>query len=455
MQVSTQTRTLADYLSAAAHRPLSDSVMAKARLHLLDTLAAIISGAHMPAGIMGRDYVRRFGGHGRAHVIGTSLRTGAVDAALANGMSAHADETDDSHAMSLSHPGCAVVSAALAVAAGRSVSGDLLLRAVCAGYDVGTRIGMAIGHPESPLEGSSISTHAHVGVYAAAVASSVLMRLGEEGMRAMLALAGQSASGTTSWARDPHHIEKAFVFGGMPASNGVRAAQLAEGGLRGVPDPFAASPNVLDAYSPSPDRAQLTAELGTRFEIVRSTIKKLAVGSPSQAAVQAVLDLLDEEPVDPSAVDSVIVTIPHDLARVVDGRELPNINVQYLIAGTIVDGRFSFAMAHDRARMTEPAIRSLVSRTRLVYDRSVTAVRRATVVLVFDDGHSRQRTVTAVRGTPDNPMCEAEVVEKAHDLMDGLIGARAASRIVDSVSALGRGGGTDDLLDALRQFEFA
>ena len=42
--------------------------------------------------------------------------TTAVNAALANGMLAHADETDDSHAPSLTHPGCGIVPAALAMA---------------------------------------------------------------------------------------------------------------------------------------------------------------------------------------------------------------------------------------------------------------------------------------------------------------------------------------------------
>jgi 2-methylcitrate dehydratase PrpD len=44
-----------------------------------------------------------------ATVAGTMLTATAADAALASGVMAHADETDDSHNPSRSHPGCAVV----------------------------------------------------------------------------------------------------------------------------------------------------------------------------------------------------------------------------------------------------------------------------------------------------------------------------------------------------------
>lgn len=449
MRISTPTRRLSEYLAAASTTPLPEAVIAKTRLHVLDTIAAILSGSTMPAGDAGRAYVQRYAGAGSSAVFGSGVRTAAVDAALANGMSAHADETDDSHAPSLSHPGCAVVPAVLAVAAGRAIPGELLVRAVAAGYDGGTRIGMTIGHPISPLEGSSISTHAHVGVYSAATAAAVLMGLDAERMRAVLSFAAQSAAGTTSWARDPLHVEKAFVFGGMPASNGVRAAQLVEGGSLGVPDVFSDAPNVIDAYSLAPDRSRLDADLGETFEIMNTNIKKFAVGSPSQAPVQAVLDLLAERPVEADELERVIITIPHDLARVVDDREMPNINVQYLVAGTIVDGRFSFAMAHDPERLAAGPIRELMGRVELVYDEAVTGIRQAAVELVDRAGGCRRAFVGAVRGTADDPMSEADVVEKSRDLIEPVAGAADTQRIIDTALALGETADTDDFLVTL------
>src|SRR5581483_6826007 len=86
----------------------------KAKHLTLDTIAAMISGTQLRPGRMAIDYVRALGGTREAAVVGTNIVTSAVNAALANGMLGHADETDDSHAPSHTHPGCSIVPAALA-----------------------------------------------------------------------------------------------------------------------------------------------------------------------------------------------------------------------------------------------------------------------------------------------------------------------------------------------------
>jgi 2-methylcitrate dehydratase PrpD len=115
-KISAPTRQLSEYIAKAAMRPLPDAVVEKARHHVLDTLAAMVSGSQLRPGRMAIGYVASLGGTPEASVVGTQIRTSAVNAALANGMLAHADETDDSHAPSRTHPGCAVIPAALAVA---------------------------------------------------------------------------------------------------------------------------------------------------------------------------------------------------------------------------------------------------------------------------------------------------------------------------------------------------
>jgi 2-methylcitrate dehydratase PrpD len=144
-EISTVTRALSAYMAGALAQSLPPDVTEKARQHILDTLAAMISGAQLHPGQLAIAYVGRLGGVRQASVVGTRLLTGPVDAALANGMLAHADETDDSHAPSRTHPGCAVVPAALAVAESRHADGERLIRAVVLGYDVAARLSYALG----------------------------------------------------------------------------------------------------------------------------------------------------------------------------------------------------------------------------------------------------------------------------------------------------------------------
>ena len=110
------TGRLARYMAAARDRELPAAVVQDAKHRILDTFAAMVSGAELPPGLAAIRYVRSQGGTLESSVLTTSFRTTAVNAALANGMFAHADETDDFEPVTKAHPGSAVVPAALAMA---------------------------------------------------------------------------------------------------------------------------------------------------------------------------------------------------------------------------------------------------------------------------------------------------------------------------------------------------
>jgi 2-methylcitrate dehydratase PrpD len=131
---------LSDYIVQSPRKALPAAVSEKTKHHVLDTLAAMVSGSRLLPGRKAISYVKSLGGAKEACVVGSRIVTNAVNAALANGMCAHADETDDSHAASLTHPGCGVVPAALAMAEREQRGGAALLRAVALGYDVGCRL---------------------------------------------------------------------------------------------------------------------------------------------------------------------------------------------------------------------------------------------------------------------------------------------------------------------------
>ena len=124
------TGRLARYMVDARDRTLPPEVVREAKHRILDTLAAMVSGARLKPGEMAIRYVRGQGGVPEASVLTTDIRTSAVNAALANGMFGHADETDDFEPVTKAHPGCAVVPAALAMAEREDRSGMELLRAV-------------------------------------------------------------------------------------------------------------------------------------------------------------------------------------------------------------------------------------------------------------------------------------------------------------------------------------
>ena len=431
---------LSKHLQQALGAPLPDEAREHAARHTLDTLAAAVSGSRLLPGTIGISYVR-----GRAHegagttVVGTDVRVTADWSALVNGMAAHADETDDSHEGSWSHPGCAVVPAALASAELHDRTIGELLRGVAAGYDVGVRVMLAIGrehigwwepHVRNVMR-SMWSTHAYTGVFGATAASAVLFGLDDRKVRFALSYAVQQASGFTTYIRDVNHIEKAYVFGGMPAHNGVAAALMVAAGFDGVEDPFTGTPGFLAALSPDPQPEALVDGLGERYEVTRTNIKKFAVGSPAQAPVQALLDLTGGRAVAAEDVEQIVVRLPSDYAAVVDGRDMPDVNVQYLVAASLLDGHCTFAAAHDMERFADPEVRKVMDRVQLLADDAMETKRQAIVELRLRGEEPQQRHVEQVRGTVADPMSRDEVVAKARDLMEPVLGGERTTAVVD------------------------
>ena len=138
-------------------------------------MAAMVSGSRLTPGKKAIAYVKTLGGVKEAGVIGSRIVTTAINAALANGMLAHADETDDSHAPSLTHPGCGIVPAALAMAERQGCNGTALLRAVALGYDVGCRLTQSLDAYQFRNDGHS--THSFGPMFGAAAAAGALARL--------------------------------------------------------------------------------------------------------------------------------------------------------------------------------------------------------------------------------------------------------------------------------------
>src|SRR5689334_22388922 len=271
-----QMSALSTYMANARGRALPEEVVEQAKLHLLDTLAAMISGSELPPGQAALRYIREHAGKGESTVVASALTAAPLDAALANGVMAHADETDDSHNESRSHPGCAVVPAALALGEQFVIDGTVLLRAVTLGYDIGTRVVMAMGGAAFSYE-SSLATHSIAGTFGAAAAACCAVGLDARQMRWALDYAAQQSSGITAWRRDTDHIEKALVFAGMSARNGVTAALLVQSGWNGVDDIFSGPDNFFAAYAPKAQPDRLIDKLGERYEITQTDIKKWTV----------------------------------------------------------------------------------------------------------------------------------------------------------------------------------
>jgi len=442
-EISPLMRELSTYIAGALKRPLPENVVEKTKHHVLDTFAAMISGSRLLPGKKAIGYVKTLGGVKEATVIGSRIVTSAQHAALANGMLGHADETDDSHAPSLSHPGCAVVPAALAMAERERRNGAAFLRAVALGYDVGSRLNLAL-HPYD-FRTVGHSTHSFGPMFGSAAAAGALAGLNVDQARWLLSYTVQQCSGVSCWMRDEEHIEKAFDFGGMPARNGVAAAAMVAAGFTAVEDVFSGERNFFVAYDETrrinraPEPQRLVEGLGTVFEIMHTNIKRWSVGSPIQAPLDSLLELIRSHGVKAQDVEKLVVRVSDQGANTTDNRSMPDINMQHMCAVMLIDGIVTFRSSHDEKRMKHPEVVALKRRIELRGDAELTRLipsRQGIVELTLKDGRSLRHHTQAVRGTAQNPMKRAEVDEKAYHLIAPITGRARARKLCDAVWAL-------------------
>ena len=435
---ATTVQRLVSYIAAAPRRRLPARVIERAKHHLLDTLAAMLSGSRLLPGRRAIEFAKAQGGAPEACVIGSMVITSAINAALANGMHGHSDETDDTYYLALVHPGCSIVPAALSMAERSRAGGEAVLKAMVAGYDVCARVSQALGLEKFRSAGHS--THSYGGTFGSAVAAGVVAELDEPAIRNLLSYTAQQVSGLSCWARDVEHVQKAFHFGGMPARNGVTAAVMAQMGYTGVDDTLEGERGFFAAFAEYIDPQKLVADLGRVYEIENTSIKRWAVGYPIQAPLDALSNLIAQHGLRAADVDRIAVTIDEQGAYTVNRRRMSNINIQYLAAVMLLDGDITFDSAHDQRRVEDPAVQKLRDRIELKGSAALgrTKTTQAIVEITTRSGDRLRHHTTAVLGTAAKPMTREQVAQKSRDLLLPVIGARRTERLIQTVWAIER-----------------
>jgi len=209
------------------------------------------------------------------------------------------------------------------------------------------------------------------------------------------------------------------------ASRPVRAAPFA---LRAAINDTAAAPKAATG--------KLVEKLGERYEIAGTDIKKWTVGSPIQGPLDAVYAIRSKQAFEADQVKRVTVRLAPSVAEVVDNRDIPDICLQHMVAVMLLDKTASFHAAHDKPRMQDAAVLKERAKVNLVRDEELAKllpVRVAVVEIELTDGSRLSERVTAVRGTPRNPMTRDEVIDKARDLIAPVVGGEKAERLIKSV----------------------
>src|SRR5207247_4709402 len=190
-----------------------------------------------------------------------------------------------------------------------------------------------------------------------------------------------------------------------------------------------------------PEPEEVARDLGERYEIMNADIKRWAVGSPIQAPLDSLLELIRAHRIRPGEVERLTVRVAHQGANTTNNRAMPDICMQHLCAVMVLDGTVTFKAAHDDKRMRDRRVLALREKVQLSGDDELTRAmpsRQGIVEIGLRNGTTLRRHVKAVRGTAENPMTRAEVDAKAYDLIVPVFGKQRARRLCDAIWSLDR-----------------
>ena len=186
---------------------------------------------------------------------------------------------------------------------------------------------------------------------------------------------------------------------------------------------------------------------------MNTNIKRWSVGSPIQAPLDGLLELIREHGVKAADVDKLVIRVAHQAANTTDNRNMPDICMQHMCAVMLIDGIVTFESSHDEKRMKDKRVLDLRKRITLYGDDALTRAmpsRQGIVELTLKNGRKLRKHVKAVLGTAQNPMSREQVDEKCYHLMAPILGKARSRRLCDAVWGLEKIGNVTKLRPLLK-----
>jgi 2-methylcitrate dehydratase PrpD len=411
------TQAMAAWIADLRGGDIPEAALAVARRAFLDTVGVILAGVGEPVTRMVAELAAEAGAPGPAAQLGAGLRTAPAWAALVNATSGHALDYDDVSESVTGHPSVVIVPVVLAVGQAVHATGRQLLEAYAVGVEVMAKLGVALG-PEHYRRGWHAT--ATVGTLGAAAAAGRLLGLDERRLTHALAIAVSQASGS----RQNFGTMTKPLHPGHAAFCGVVAAQLAAKGMTADVGALEAPLGFFALFGYGQGRPEeVAAALGRPFDLVRPglSVKKYPCCFATHRAADAVLAL----GVPAAEVAAVEVTVPpgglqpliHDRPRTgLEGK----FSMPYVVAAALLDGRLVLDSFTDAA-VRRPAVAALLPAIHVREDPAVAVARNAmeegevAVAVTLRDGRRLERRVRWPRGSPADPLSEAELAAKFRD----------------------------------------
>lgn len=402
--------SLTDRIAAFAvdprHDEIEDDISHAVRRAILDSVGVAAAGTRHPASGMVISMIESLGAVGQSRIIGSTLRTDAVNAALANGVSAHVFDWDDTILPTRAHLGAAVLPALVAEGEIRGWTFDRIIPAFAVGFEIAARVNLAV-YPSIHLHGWQGTGVAGGAGVAAAVGR--LLGLSREAIAHAIGIAATNASGlraTYGSMSKPLNIART-------SASGLQSALLATLGFTSHPD-ILGEGRFLEMFDDKPRHDVLTDGLGERWSILDNGYKPYPCGFVAHATIDAVRDLRARAG-EGAELTGLRLRVSPESMRLMNKTDPKNeleakFSLIYDAAVAWVEGNVSPAAFEDAA-VADPRYRAVMGMAQITAEDGI-AQHEAYADADLTDGRTLEVHVEHARGTMDRPMSDDDLRRK-------------------------------------------
>ncbi|MDI6711133.1 MAG: MmgE/PrpD family protein [Bacillota bacterium] len=435
-------RALAEFIAGLKYADIPAEVIEKEKGHLLDGLGNGLYGAVSPMGEMVVRYLQRFPTPGESVVWGTPYKVNCMQAAFANGSFANVAELEDAHHRTKFKPNTVLVQAAVAAAERLGAGGRALLTALVAANEACIRIAEATHVGKEGYARGWISTSS-IGTFGAAAVTAKMLGLTAEQTAEALSLAGSQPSGI--WSGGLSMSKRVLI--GRAAENGIAAAFMAAEGITGGDLIFDGSWGnighiISDVYEPE----LITRDLGKHWKTLEIGLKCYPTKGGAHSAIDALLDILRREPVNPEDVEGILVRTTTGVAGNKALHHFPPTNyfeaqnsVPFILAVTVFDRACGLDQFSEE-KYRDPKILELGRKVRMVpepeADRMPPTAKTAFVDVTLKDGRVLTSRVDYCSGEPQNPLSKERLEEKFRNVARFALDEPAMAAVIKAVDGL-------------------
>lgn len=412
------------------------AVVQKAKYCILDTIGcALVGKAATENTRILCDLLKDLGGTPESTVFGDGFRTTAMNAALANGTSAHSLDLDDTHREAAFHVGVGSIPAVFALGEKIGSSGQEIITATVAAYEISIRLALAV-YPSIKLRG--FHQTATCGTFGGAVGAGKILQLNEEQLLNTLGLAGTQAAGIFQFIEDGDMSKR--LHPGKSAANGVLSALLAQRGYTGPYRVLEGRYGFPAVFAGEYQSGIMREGLGEKYRIMEIGFKIHAACRYTNTPIDAILMLVNQHEIKPEDVLKGEIK-----ACKISADQIKKKDVQTLLDGQM-SGPFSVALAiaHKRAGYTdyisgikENAVLELTKKFDMVAEpRFGLAERTARVEIQMKDGKKYSQEVQLPKGEPEIPLTKEEIEAKFIDHGSTVLSREKVDQVIEIVNNL-------------------